>query len=109
MERKDTPNPAYATIEKLLAVDVVLRPPGGWKTPENLLCSRRSRRPISPAAMALLRPQRTRSATRAAPLRRRPAQGAAPAPEKLYLNGNPASGAAKQAVQDALENRKGSG
>ena len=37
------------------------------------------------------------------------ARGAAPALEKLYLNGNPASGAAKQAVQDALENRKGSG
>ena len=29
-------------------------------------------------------------------------RGAAPALEKLYLNGNPASGAAQQAVQDAL-------
>ena len=37
------------------------------------------------------------------------ARGAAPALEKLYLNGNPASDAAQQAVQDALENRKGSG
>ena len=35
----DTPNPAYATIKKLLSdpVDVLLRPPGGWKRPDNLL------------------------------------------------------------------------
>ena len=34
-----TPNPAYAAIEKLLspAVDVLLRPPGGWKRPDDLL------------------------------------------------------------------------
>ena len=35
----DTPNPAYATIKKLLSdpVDVLLRPPGGWKRPDDLL------------------------------------------------------------------------
>ena len=35
----DTPNPAHATIEKLLspAVDVLLRPPRGWKRPDDLL------------------------------------------------------------------------
>ena len=34
-----TPNPAYATIKKLLspAVDVLLRPKGGWKRPDDLL------------------------------------------------------------------------
>ena len=33
------PNPAYATIKKLLspAVDVLLRPEGGWKRPDDLL------------------------------------------------------------------------
>ena len=35
----DTPNPAHATIKKLLSdpVDALLRPPGGWKRPDNLL------------------------------------------------------------------------
>ena len=35
----DTSNPAYATITRVLspAVDVLLRPKGGWKSPDNLL------------------------------------------------------------------------
>ena len=35
----DTPNPACATIKKLLSppVDVMLRPKGGWKRPGDLL------------------------------------------------------------------------
>ena len=35
----DTSNPAHATIKKLLSppVDVLLRPPGGWKRPDDLL------------------------------------------------------------------------
>ena len=35
----DTPNPAHATIKKLLSdpVDALLRPPGGWKRPDDLL------------------------------------------------------------------------
>ena len=34
-----TPNPAYATIKKLLSdpVDLLLRPRGGWKRPDDLL------------------------------------------------------------------------
>ena len=35
----DTASPAYATIKNLLSdpVDVLLRPPGGWKRPDDLL------------------------------------------------------------------------
>ena len=39
MELKLASNPAHATIKKLLSdpVDLLLRPRGGWKRPDNLL------------------------------------------------------------------------
>ena len=87
----DTTNPAHATIEKLLSppVDVLLRPPGGWKRPDDLLG-------------ALSKKIATNQGERLA-------RGAAPAlvgGYRLLFDGNPASDAAKQAVQDALKNRK---
>ena len=72
-----TPNPAYATIKKLLSdpVDVLLRPKGGWKRPDNLLT-------------ALAEEIATNKG------------------EELYLMINPASDDAQQAVEDTLNNRK---
>ena len=84
----DTPNPAYATIKKLLSdpVDVLLRPPGGWKRPDDLLG-------------ALAEEIATNQGERLA-------RGAAPALKELDLSVNPASAAAKQGVKDTLKNRR---
>ena len=124
MERNlDTPNPAYATIKKLLSdpVDVLLRPKGGWKRPDDLIGALAKEIATNHGQRGaweeprIADPEKTevigrinvalKSAANAW-LQTRPQPDDEDGARRLDLDDNEASNAAKQAVFDVLKKRE---